>query len=180
MTVEVAWWKGWKSLTLSIYLFLFSFSLAAVSSPPPPVTPEVAWWEGWKLFSNTSSPSILSSVTSRHPRSSAGQLARPTSFLQLFSLLLNLIFFLNICTIYVFPPMFSGVSQSLWPRGLQRWDECPLYPYLSPLIVRWLRFLGGFLSLLSQLFSWRTVPCLHSALGRDLDKSSISYISLFF
>jgi len=104
VTVEVAWWEGWKSLTLSLYL-LFSFSLAAISSPPPPVTVEVAWWEGWKFFSNTSSPpSVLSTVTSSRPRSRARHLALSTSPLLLVSLLLNVIFFLNICTFYVFPP----------------------------------------------------------------------------
>ena len=109
VTVEVAWWEGWKSLTLPIYLFLFSFSLAAISSPPPPVTPEVAWWEGWKLFSNTSSsPSVLSTVTSSHPRSRARRLAVTTSPLLLLSLLLNVIFFLNVCTLSVFPPDVSS------------------------------------------------------------------------
>ena len=109
VTVEVAWWEGWKSLTLSLYLFLSSFSLAAISSPPPPVTPEVAWWEGWKLFSNTSSsPSVLSTVTSSHPKSRARRLALSTSPLLLLSLLLNVIFFLNVCTISVFPPDVSS------------------------------------------------------------------------
>ena len=108
VTVEVAWWEGWKSLTLSIYIFLFSFSLAAISSPPPPVAPEVAWWEGWKPFSNTSSsPFILSTVTS-HPKSRARRLAVTTSPLLLLSLLLNVIFFLNVCTLYVFPPDVSS------------------------------------------------------------------------
>ena len=109
VTVEVAWWEGWKSLTLSLYLFLSSFSLAAISSPPPPVTLEVAWWEGWKLFSNTSfSSSVLSTVTSSHPKSRARRLALSTSPLLLLSLLLNVIFFLNVCTFSVFPPDVSS------------------------------------------------------------------------
>ena len=184
VTVEVAWWEGWKSLTLSLYLFLSSFSLAAISSPPPPVTPEVAWWEGWKPFSNTSSsPSVLSTVTSSHPKSRARRLALSTSPLLLVSLLLNVIFFLNVCTLYVFPPdVSSNVLRSepvsLAPGSSEVGRVLPLSipdaPSRTLAETPWCS-----LSLLFQLFPWRTVPCPLSALGRDLDKSSISSISLF-
>ena len=60
-------------------------------------------------FSNTSSsPSVISIVTSSHPKSRAGRLALSTPRLLLMSLLLNVIFFLNVCTFNVFPPDVSS------------------------------------------------------------------------
>jgi len=141
------------------------------------VTPKVARWEGWKLYFKTSSPtSILSSETSSHPGSRARQLARPVSPLPFVSLLLNVIFFLNVCTIYVFPPDVSSnvlrseaVSLALGFSEVGR--VFPLSINILP--CRTQAGTPWFPQVTPQLFPWRTVPCLRSsALGRDLDKSS--------